>query len=66
MIILEGPFRQEQTVYTRIPGVRVYGMKCVQGKYSSKEKMAESKSRNIKSNSTLDHLEFRWPKLNEI
>lgn len=60
---LEGPFRQEQTAYAKMPGIRVYGMKCVQQNYSTNEKI---RSKYLKSNSSFDNFALHWSRLNKI
>ncbi|XP_076748694.1 doublesex cognate 73A [Xylocopa sonorina] len=77
--ILEGPMSHDQPTYASVPGIRVYGMMCVQGNrrgrplrytrslsdYSKREISGDSVLHNEKED-TNDRLSFPWYKVQQL
>ncbi|KAF5281331.1 hypothetical protein FQR65_LT02962 [Abscondita terminalis] len=55
---LQGPMSHDQPTYASVPGIRVYGMMCVQG--------VKRRSRVLEYNNDLENVTFPWDKANEL
>ncbi|KAJ8926939.1 hypothetical protein NQ314_020791 [Rhamnusium bicolor] len=55
--IKEGPMSHDQPTYASVPGIRVYGMMCVDGK---------RRSRPLRSSRSLEVPAFPWKKADEL
>ncbi|KOX76898.1 hypothetical protein WN51_10754 [Melipona quadrifasciata] len=77
--ILEGPMSHDQPTYASVPGIRVYGMMCVQGNRRGRplrytrslpdlhfqREIGQDKSDNDKENAN-DRLNFPWYKVQQL
>lgn len=58
--ILEGPMSHDQPTYASVPGIRVYGMMCVQSD------LIRRKGRPLRYKKSIDDPEFPWAKAVEL